>query len=492
MYGSGGQLFMQMSILQDTIGILYLLNIFFAGTVIFLERRNVAATWAWLLILLFLPSVGFILYLIVGQNLSRRKIYKVKVDRLKEIREILQRQFQLLEQGKIVYRDPAIAGHHDMILMNLVSAYSLFTQNNRVEIFTDGKSKFDSLLDAIERAEEHIHLLYFIVRNDELGQRLISALARKAREGVEVRFLFDHVGSRALPKRFFSELVEAGGEMAAFFPSRIPLLNLRLNYRNHRKLAIIDGYEAYIGGFNIGNEYLGLVERFGFWRDTHLKLAGGAVQQIQVQFMLDWNLASKSQIPIDERYFPRPREGGNVGMQIISSGPDSEAEPIKNAYLKMIYAAKESICLQTPYFIPDESLLTALKLASLSGVQVKIMIPKNPDHKLVYWASSSYLGDLLESGARCYLYEAGFLHAKTIVVDGRIGSVGTANMDIRSFRLNFEMNAFIYDTATASRLKALFEKDAEGCLELTREQYKNRPWQLRLKESLARLLSPVL
>ncbi|WP_020619940.1 cardiolipin synthase [Paenibacillus daejeonensis] len=483
---------MPLGIFQDTVILLYILNIFFAGTVIFLERRNIAATWAWLLILLFLPSVGFLLYLVVGQNLSRRKIYKVKVDRLKEIRDILSRQFRLLEQGKIVYRDPVIANYHDMILMNLVSAYSLFTQNNRVEIFTDGNSKFNSLLDAIEQAEHHIHLLYFIVRDDELGKRLISALARKAREGVEVRFLFDHVGSRALPRRFFSELVEAGGEMAAFFPSRIPLLNLRLNYRNHRKLAIIDGYEAYIGGFNIGNEYLGLVERFGFWRDTHLKLVGSAVQQIQVQFVLDWNLASKSQIPIDEEYLPKPREGGNVGMQIIASGPDSEAEPIKNAYLKMIYAAKESIYLQTPYFIPDESLLTALKLASLSGVDVKIMIPKNPDHKLVYWASSSYLGDLLESGVRCYLYEAGFLHAKTIVVDGVVGSVGTANMDIRSFRLNFEMNAFIYDSATASRLKAIFEEDSNGCIELTREQYNKRPLRLRLKESLARLLSPVL
>ena len=483
---------MPLGIFQDTVILLYILNIFFAGTVIFLERRNIAATWAWLLILLFLPSVGFLLYLVVGQNLSRRKIYKVKVDRLKEIRDILSRQFRLLEQGKIVYRDPVIANYHDMILMNLVSAYSLFTQNNRVEIFTDGKSKFNSLLDDIEQAEHHIHLLYFIVRDDELGKRLISALARKAREGVEVRFLFDHVGSRALPRRFFSELVEAGGEMAAFFPSRIPLLNLRLNYRNHRKLAIIDGYEAYIGGFNIGNEYLGLVERFGFWRDTHLKLVGSAVQQIQVQFVLDWNLASKSQIPVDEDYLPKPREGGNVGMQIIASGPDSEAEPIKNAYLKMIYAAKESIYLQTPYFIPDESLLTALKLASLSGVDVKIMIPKNPDHKLVYWASSSYLGDLLESGVRCYLYEAGFLHAKTIVVDGVVGSVGTANMDIRSFRLNFEMNAFIYDTVTASRLKAIFEEDSNGCIELTREQYNKRPLPLRLKESLARLLSPVL
>ncbi|RXZ83546.1 cardiolipin synthase [Paenibacillaceae bacterium] len=477
---------------QNIVVILYVLNIFLAGTVIFLERRNIAATWAWLLVLFFLPSVGFILYLIIGQNLSRRKIYKIKLSRVKEMRDVLNNQFKLLETRKIEYKDPAINAYHDMIFMNLVGSNALFTQNNQVEIFTEGNSKFDSLMQAIEAAEEHIHLLYFIVRNDALGKRLVNALAKKAREGVEVRFLFDHVGSRALPARFFSELKKAGGQFAAFFPSRIPLLNLRLNYRNHRKLAIIDGKYGYIGGFNIGDEYLGLAKRFGAWRDTHLKLEGGAVQQIQVQFMLDWNIASSVQIPFEIRYFPEPEKEGKVGMQIVASGPDSEWEQIKNGYLKMIYAAKRSIYLQTPYFIPDDSLLTALKLAAVSGVDVKVMMPVKPDHKLVYWASASYLGELLASGARVYLYSGGFLHAKTIVVDGRIASVGTANMDIRSFRLNFEMNAFIYDTETATRLKNIFVNDLDVCAELTLEVYHNRSLLLRLRESLARLLSPIL
>ncbi|XEC95237.1 cardiolipin synthase [Paenibacillus tarimensis] len=479
--------------LQNTIIILYVMNIFLAGTVIFLERRNVAATWAWLLVLFFLPSVGFILYLIIGQNLSRRKIYKIKSDRLKDIRDILYSQFQLLEQRKIEFKDPNVAAYHNMIFMNLVSSSALFTQDNRVEIFTDGNSKFASLLRTIEAAERHVHLLYFIVRNDELGRRLVSLLARKASEGVEVRFLYDHVGSRALPRRFFEPLTQAGGQVAAFFPSKIPLLNLRLNYRNHRKLAIIDGKYGYIGGFNIGDEYLGLAKRFGSWRDTHLKLEGGAVQQIQVQFILDWNLSSAAEVPLELNYFPeRSGKSGTVGMQIVSSGPDSVWEQIKNGYLKMIYAAKDTIYLQTPYFIPDESLLTALKLAATSGVDVRVMLPSKPDHKLVYWASSSYLGELLESGARVYLYENGFLHAKTIVVDGTLASVGTANIDIRSFRLNFEMNAFIYDTATASGLKRIFEEDLRVSAELTWRAYQSRTLTLKLKESLARLLSPIL
>ncbi|MBJ6362632.1 cardiolipin synthase [Paenibacillus sp. GCM10012307] len=482
-----------MGLLQNTIVILYVMNFLLAGTVIFLERRNVAATWAWLLVLSFLPSVGFILYLIVGQNLSRRKIYKIKTDRLNRIRDILRKQFIMLEQRRIEFKDPAIDSYYDMILMNLVSSHSLYTQDNSVQIFTDGQSKFDSLLEDIRNAREHVHLLYFIVRDDELGKRLMQTLVKKAREGVEVRFLFDHVGSRALPKRFFQELSEAGGHVASFFPSRIPLLNLRLNYRNHRKLAIIDGRYGYIGGFNIGDEYLGKSKRFGPWRDTHLRLEGGAVQQIQVQFILDWNLASTAQLPLELDYFQVSPDGeGSVGMQIVSSGPDSVLEQIKNSYLKMIYAAKESIYLQTPYFIPDDSLLTALKLASISGVDVRVMIPNKPDHKLVYWASSFYLGELLESGVQVYLYNKGFLHAKTIVVDGKLASVGTANIDIRSFRLNFEMNAFIYDTATSTRLKEIFLRDMRSSTELTRESYYKRSLVLKFKESLARLLSPIL
>lgn len=481
-----------MHYVQNLFTVLTVLNLLFAGTVIFLERRNVAATWAWLMVLFFLPSVGFILYLILGQNLSRRKLYRIKADKLTTIRGIIYKQFRDLEQGIIPYKDPMTQGYHDMIQMNLISSYALFTQDNEVVIFTEGRSKFEALFHAIDAAEDHIHLLYFIVRDDDLGRRLVRALTEKAKQGIEVRFLYDDIGSSVLPKHFFHDLKEAGGEAASFFPSRIRYLNYRVNYRNHRKLAVIDGKYGFIGGFNVGDEYLGLTKRFGEWRDTHLMLKGGAVLQIQAQFLLDWNVATFRDVRIEPRYFPMPVGRGNVGMQIVASGPDSEEQHIKHAYIKMIHAAKKSIYLQTPYFIPDESLFTALKLAALSGVNVKIMIPSKPDHKLVYWASSSYIGELLSSGVKCYLYGRGFLHAKTMVVDGKIASVGTANIDIRSFKLNFEVNAIIYDTVTALKLMHIFEKDAEGSTVLTWDQYKHRSMIIKAKESLSRLLSPIL
>jgi cardiolipin synthase len=471
---------------------LTILNLFFAGTVIFLERRNVAATWAWLMVLFFLPSVGFILYLIFGQNLSRKRLYRFRGDKLSTTKGIIFKQFQELEQGIIRYKDPTIAGYHDMIQLNLISSYALFTQDNEVEIFTEGRSKFEAMFEAIGEAEDHIHLLYFIVRNDELGRRLMQVLTDKARQGVKVRFLYDAIGSSGLNRDFFETFRQAGGETAAFFPSRIRYINLRVNYRNHRKLAVIDGKYGFIGGFNIGNEYLGLKERFGEWRDTHLMLKGGAVPQIQAQFLMDWNIATSEDIGIEPRYFPPIVGKGNVGIQIVASGPDSDEQQIKNSFIKMIHAAKESIYMQTPYFIPDESMFTALKLAALSGVDVKIMIPSVPDHKLVYWASFSYIGELLSSGVKCYLYEKGFLHAKMMVVDGKLASVGTANIDIRSFKLNFEVNAFMYDSATAVKLMNIFEKDAESATQLTWDRFQHRSLMMKLKESVARLLSPIL
>ncbi|AJY74620.1 cardiolipin synthase [Paenibacillus beijingensis] len=472
--------------------VFYLLNLALAITVIFLERRNIAATWAWLMVLYFLPVVGFVLYLLLGQNLSRRRIYKYKVSQIKAARKRLQAQQRIVQQGLLSYKDPLMMHYQDMIYMNLVSSDALFTQNNRVEIFTEGESKFASLLRDIEQAEHHIHLMYYIIRNDNLGKLVLEALARKASEGVEVRLIYDDIGSLMLKKRFLRMLEKAGGQVGAFFPSKIFFINPRLNYRNHRKLVIIDGKYGYIGGFNIGDEYVGDDPYYGFWRDTHLRIEGSAVLQLQDRFLLDWTLASSKPIITDALYFPRPESDGEVGMQIVSSGPDSEWQHIKNGLIKMINSAKHSILLQTPYFVPDESLLNALKMASLSGVDVKVMLPASPDHFFVYWASHSYFGELLASGIKCYLYHKGFLHAKTMVVDGTIASVGTANIDIRSFKLNFEVNAFLYDSETAKRLQDIFNRDLRHCRELSLELYHQRPVWQKFKESVSRLLSPIL
>ncbi|NHN31771.1 cardiolipin synthase [Paenibacillus agricola] len=481
-----------MEIFRDLYSLVTVLNVFFAIAVIFVERRNIGVTWAWLMILFFLPGVGAFLYIFLGQNLSKRKIYRIRVQQQKVVTALAGVQKEDFKNELIVFKDPAMHKYQDMIYMNLNNAQSFFTQDNEVEIFTDGSHKFDSLLQAIKEAQHHVHLMYYIIRNDVLGRRLVEALTEKAKEGVSVRFLCDAIGSTGLPRHFFRSLVEAGGEAAFFFPSRLPYVNFRLNYRNHRKLAIIDGKCGYIGGFNIGDEYLGLDQRFGFWRDTHLKIYGGAVFQIQAQFILDWNLASPYDLEMQDAFFPSEVHIGKMGVQIVSSGPNDDREQIKMAYMKLINEAKSSLYMQTPYFVPDESFLNAVKMAALSGVDVRMMIPSIPDHKIVYWATYSYLGDLLEAGVKIYLYHKGFLHAKTIVVDGQACSVGTTNIDIRSFKLNFEVNAFIYDQMTASNLALIFEKDMQDSSELTMDMYTNRSRTKKFKESLARLLSPIL
>ncbi|NIK79470.1 cardiolipin synthase [Paenibacillus castaneae] len=482
-----------MAIMQNAYALITLLNIFLAITVIFLERRNASTTWAWLMVLFFIPVIGFILYLVLGQKVRRRKLYKLLGDSQRIIEHTVERQMRQVRDSELIFHDPSTRDYQDMIYMNLKTGYAVYTSNNSVEIFVDGNEKFDSLIADIEAAEHHIHLVYYIVRDDVLGRRLMKALAEKAAQGVEVKFLYDHIGSSRLPSRYFRPLREAGGKEAAFFPSRIPYLNLKINYRNHRKLVIIDGKIGYIGGFNIGDEYLGLDKHFGEWRDTHLKVRGNAVLQMQAQFLMDWNLAASGKILLNEMYFPIISDDvGKIGMQLVASGPDTEYQQIKNSYIKMIYAAKETICMQTPYFIPDESLMTALKIAALSGVDVRIMLPSKPDHFFVYWATHSYLGELLSGGVKCYLYERGFLHAKTLVIDGKVASVGTANLDIRSFKLNFEMNAFVYDTQTAAKLQHIFEMDTADSRQLTSEIYNARPLIDRIKESVSRLLSPIL
>ncbi|GGO06148.1 major cardiolipin synthase ClsA [Saccharibacillus kuerlensis] len=470
---------------------LLVLNLLLALTVVFLERRDIGVTWAWLMVLFFLPIVGFILYLFFGQNLSRGKRYQFK-EQEKILLPGVSAQRQKLLDGELEFNDPRTSRYRELLHMNMVGDFSLYSQDNEVTVYSDGKEKFEALLADIEQAEKYIHVQYYIWQNDRLGRRMIDALTEKAKQGVEVRVLYDAWGSKKIGRRFLRDFREAGGLAAPFFPSRIPFINFKMNYRNHRKLVIIDGGCGYIGGFNVGDEYLGEVKRFGYWRDTHLRIEGTALIQMHSIFLHDWSLSVRQTMP--ENLFltvERPFTG-NVGAQIVSSGPDQSKETIKLSYIKMMDEARETIMIQTPYFIPDESMMTALKMAILSGVEVHLMIPKVPDHKMVYWASYSYLGELLDLGVNCYLYEKGFLHAKTIVVDGRLASVGTANMDIRSYKLNFEVNAIIYDSVKAGELEALFRKDMDDSEVLTLEKYKTRPLLRKALESFTRLLSPIL
>ncbi|GGB35331.1 cardiolipin synthase [Virgibacillus dakarensis] len=473
------------------LGFIIIFNIALAFTIIFLERKDPQSTWAWLMVLLFIPIAGFFLYLIFGKNLSRQRIFTWDTKSRLGVKKAVQAQMRALEEDRFVFKHPDIAAYKDLYFLHLRNNDAIFTQDNRVDIYTDGKEKFAALIKDLEQATDHIHLLYYIIRYDQLGKQIADCLVKKANEGVEVRVLYDDMGSRSLSRKFIKRIRRAGGQIEAFFPPKIPKVNFKINYRNHRKLAIIDGRIGYIGGFNIGDEYLGKAKKFGYWRDNHLRVVGDAVTNMQTRFILDWNQASRNDILYEDRYYAAVPEG-DVGIQIVSSGPDSEWEQIKNGYIKMILSAKEYVYVQTPYFIPDESLRDALRIAALSGVNIKVMIPNKPDHPFVYWATLSYVGDLLNAGAEVYIYQNGFLHAKTIIVDGKIASVGTANIDVRSFRLNFEVNAFLYDAVIAEKLVEAFQHDISLSTQMTKKLYEKRSLGIRFKESLSRLLSPIL
>ena len=469
----------------------YIFNFVLAFTVIFLERRNASSTWAWLMVLFFIPIVGFILYLIFGRKLNNQRIFTWDTISKLGVRKEVEAQLRAIEEGEFAFKQEALMQYQDLYYMHLKNNDAIYTQDNDVEIFTDGKEKFTALIKDLQQATDHIHLLYYIIRHDQLGKRIADVLIQKAKEGVDVRFLYDAMGSRLLSKRYIRRLRSAGVHVDAFFPAKLPLINFKLNFRNHRKLAIIDGKIGYIGGFNIGDEYLGKNHKFGYWRDTHLRIYGNAVRNLQTRFILDWNQASRNDILYEDRYYVGA-PAGEVGVQIVSSGPDSDWEQIKYGYIKMILSAKEFIYIQTPYFIPDDSLMDALRIAALSGVRIKIMIPNKPDHPFVYWATLSYSGELLHAGAEIYIYQNGFLHAKTIIVDGKISSVGTANIDVRSFRLNFEVNAFLYDKDIARKLVDEFQHDISLSTQMTDKLYAKRSLGIRFKESVSRLLSPIL
>lgn len=482
-----------MNVTSLILGLIIVLNIVFSMFVVFRERRDAGSTWAWLLVLSFIPILGFVLYLLLAQNLRRIRLFHWDDLQKTGIEKVLLSQMEQMRRGEYPFNNHVAAANSDLIHMHLNENQAILTDDNHVEIFTDGREKFERLFQDIEEAKVYIHIQYYIIQRDVLGKKLISLLTKKAKEGVKVRLLYDELGSRKLTKGFFKAFREAGGEAEAFFPSKLRFINLRLNYRNHRKLVIIDGDIGYVGGFNVGDEYLGLNSRFGYWRDTHLRIQGEAVYAMQVRFILDWNQASHHyDITYEPNLFPKINSPGNVGIQIVTSGPDSRYEHIKNGYIKMISSAKKSIYIQTPYFIPDASLLDALRIAALSGVKVHLMIPDKPDHPFVYWATLSNIGEMLNIGANVYLYNNGFIHAKTIIIDEMIASVGTANIDVRSFKLNFEVNAFLYDEQLAKQLTHIFHQDMEVSSQLTMKQYLERSRWIKFKESISRLLSPIL
>lgn len=472
--------------------VLIVTNIVLAILIIFLERKDPSATLAWVMILFFLPVIGIFLYFMLSNSIIRKKAMELTVEEERFIHGSLDSQMEELGVGDFEFHSPKTKNWTDLMRLHQMLANSYYTQDNEIQVIIDGNEMFDTLLKDIKNAKNTISIVYFIIKPDEIGKKFLKALSEKAAEGVEVRLLGDGLGCRGLTKKILREFRESGGRFALFLPLRFRYLSPRLNYRNHRKLVIIDDTIGYIGGFNIGREYLGRKKKFGHWRDTQLRIFGSAVQDINARFLWDWRTAVKEDITLKDAYFSKTIGTGTTGIQVVSSGPDTGKEEVKRGFNRMISTAEEKIWIQTPYFVPSNSLHENLKVAIMSGVDVRIMIPNKPDHMFVYWATWSYVGDLIELGAKVYIYDGGFLHAKTIVVDGEVSSAGTANFDRRSFKLSFETNVFIYGSYQAKKMEEIFEADMLKCYQLTKETYNNRKFLIKVKEPVCRLLSDLL
>ena len=444
-------------------------------------------------LLYFIPILGFVMYLIIGQDFHKSRMFKAK-EIEGELKYAVRRQEETIYYKRLRMANPEMSRFKDLILYNLEAGEAVLTDNNDIRVYTDGKEKFRALIEEMKQAKRYIHMQYYIIRNDELWQEVEKVLIQKAREGVAVRVLFDSMGCRTMKNRDWERLEKEGIQVAEFFPALLGQLQLRVNYRNHRKIVVIDGRVGFVGGFNVGREYLGRDKKFGYWRDTHLCIEGAAVTSLAVRFVLDWNYAAKENLFLEDSLFEIPQytRNGRDPVQIISSGPDSKTKMIHDNYLRLIHRAQDHVYIQTPYFIPDDSILDALKIAAKSGVDVRIMIPCKPDHPFVYWATYSYIGEMVAAGAKCYVYNNGFLHAKTLSIDGMVACVGTANMDFRSFGLNFEVNAVIYSERTVQRLERAFENDMTLCTQVTRKVYDERGLVIKAKEQFSRLLSPLL
>ena len=475
--------------------VIYVINFIFIFAMLFFERKSPTSRLAWIMVLAFIPVVGFIFYLVFNQNLARTHINHLYDDEWEAVSELLKKQMNDEDTDPSDIKNPAAIARKDLLKLNQTYGESLYTDGNDVELITDGKDLMERMLADFKNAKESIYAEYFILKNDEVGKRFIAALTEKAREGLKVKLLIDTQGSRWVGKRALREYLRAGGKVGYFFPPRLfrfgIRIGLKLNYRNHRKIVIVDESIGYTGGYNVANEYCDMVPKFGHWRDSHVRIRGEAVKELIGRFVLDWRFTTKEPMNIPTKV-DKWNIRGEKGIQIVNCGPEAPHQEIKRAFMKMITTSKKSVFIQSPYFVPDQSIIESLKMAVQSGVDVRIMIPCKPDHIFVYWATYSYVGELLKSGCRVYIYDGGFLHAKTIVSDDEVSSVGSCNFDIRSFKFNFETNAFIYDRDFALTMREAFMEDIKKSHELTLEDYNNRSLLIKFKENISTLTTEVL
>ena len=472
--------------------LIHVVNLLTMAFMIFKEKRSTNSIIAWILILYLAPYVGFIVFILIGRKMNNANMFGFKNAELNTFKSYVNKN----EEKNKYNKESLYEKNKDMILALEAMDYSPYRNDNNVSMYSDGKLFFNELLESLKKAKKSINIEFYIFNNDDIGTKILNVLEEKAKEGVEVRLLYDSVGSRSLNRNVLNKLINEGGKVGEFFPSWLKFININMNFRNHRKIVVIDNNVGFVGGFNVGDEYLGKDSKFGYWRDTHIKFTGSAVNDLNLRFLADWRYATKEEVSLEEIFEANEENSNsnNVGMQIVSSGPNlSDKYEIKMAYLKMIQKAKKYLYIQSPYLIIDNSISDSLKLAAASGVDVKIMIPGKGDHPFVYWANLVYAGDLIKEGIRVFHYDKNaFLHAKTVVIDDEVCSIGTANMDTRSFELNFEVSSFIYSEKIAKEQKYEFENDMKKCEELTLEKYQNRSRIVKIKESLSRLFSDVL
>lgn len=452
---------------------------------VLMDNKQPEKTMAWILVLCFMPIVGIIFYLFFGQNTRKEKVISERSMDLLMKRSML--EFAEQENLHIPRRNRP--------LMKLFTNqnWALPFKDNEVSIFTDGYEFVSTLLYNIGQAQDHIHLDTYIIEDDPLGNLVADALIDKARQGVEVRLLYDDVGCWRVKDRFFNRMKAAGIQVYAFMPVRFPAFTGKVNYRNHRKLCVIDGKVGFIGGMNIALRYVKGTAR-QTWRDTHLRIRGGAVYAIQRAFLVDWYFVSRTLVT-DRRYYPPVDKtiNNNCLTQIVTSSPVSPWPDIMQGYVRVLLQAHRYVYMESPYFLPTEPVLFAMRTAALSGVDVRLIVPRHGDAKLVEWASRSYLMEVIEAGVKVYLYEPGFNHSKILVSDDNLSSCGSTNIDFRSFENNFEANAFFFNEGMALRLKKVFLTDqAQSTLVDDVSYFIKRPFLQRLLESLVRLLSPLL
>ncbi|MGL6115523.1 cardiolipin synthase [Cetobacterium sp. SF1] len=467
---------------------LVFINIFLAGVIIFFERRRPIYTLFWIMLLLLTSYFGFIIYLFFGLRFKKKnklkKYYNRKI--IKKSTGLLSKEYSFLKRWKELthYLESVTSGE--------------VTVQNEVEFFNDGKMFFKSLIAEIKNAKKEIFMEYYIFNDDRLGSTIYDLLLEKRKEKIKVKIIIDGAGTRGVSSKRIRELRENGIEIEVFFPSYFPFLkigNLRANYRDHRKICLIDRTVCYTGGFNIGDEYIG-EGKLGYWRDTGIRIYGYGVEEYYREFLVSWNFLmkdKKKKLMVDDTVFRDEFKNIEeaIPLQVVSSGPNYDYRNIRDTMIKMIMEAKKYIYIQTPYFVPDDAALEALKIAILSGVDVRVMIPHVPDHMFVYWANQSFYGEIIDLGAKIYRYENGFLHSKCLIVDDEIATLGTANFDYRSFYQNFEINMVVYGKK-AVELKELFLEDIEKSDLVSKINYKNRKFSEKMKESISRLVAPIL